>query len=251
MHTNSLPVSDLQGHNDRKFQHIAGTSYRHNAIAGIGVLNPLGAKERRVLSRLNFACRSGIIYDGLSEAPEMEAGSKWPVRQPRSVRPHVIGVARGRVTNLHLESIMSTSIKGTLPEIRFISRATIEKRIRRELAKSGRKLLKSRPGTAAHREYGQYAIENGLRRVVAINHDLLLLAHELGVLKPWERLKPKYDRISVMSYRDDEGDTDRIKHYVVGKPGTGKLLFDLLEGPFEELADAEEARDLMGGRGHD
>ena len=86
--------------------------------------------------------------------------------------------------------------------------------------------------------------------MVAINHDLLLLAHELGVLKPGERLRPKYDRISVVTYRDEEGDTDRIEHYVVGKPGTGKLLFDLLEGPFKELADAEEARDLMGGQGN-
>ena len=148
---------------------------------------------------------------------------------------------------------MSTSpTLGDLPEIHFVSRATLEKRVRRELAKQGRKLLKSRPGTPAYREYGQYAIENGLRRVVVINHDLLLLAHELGVLKPGERLAPKYDRISVMTYRHEEGDTDRIEHYVVGKPGTGKLLFDLLAGPFEKLADAEEARNLMiGGRGHE
>jgi hypothetical protein len=144
---------------------------------------------------------------------------------------------------------MSTSIKGTTPAISFVSRATLEKRVRRELAKRGRKLLKSRPGTPAFREYGQYAIENDLRRVIAVNHDISLLAHELCVLGDNERLKPKYHRIAVATYR--YADQDRIEHYVIGEPGTGKLPFDVLAGPFAELADAEEARDMMGGRGHE
>jgi hypothetical protein len=131
---------------------------------------------------------------------------------------------------------MSTSIKGTTPEISFVSRSTMEKRVRRALAVKGYRLLKSRPGTAAHRDYGHYAIENDLRRVIAVNHDLCLLAHELGVLGTGERLRPKHTGISVGIF-------------VIGKPGTGKTPFDLLAGPFAELADAEDARDLMRGRG--
>ena len=91
---------------------------------------------------------------------------------------------------------MSTSIKGTLPEIRpsFILRSTLEKRIRRELAKQGRKLLKSRPGTAAFREYGQYAIERvGIRKVLETHQDLATLARDLGVMQPHERIDPCSD----------------------------------------------------------
>ena len=90
---------------------------------------------------------------------------------------------------------MSTIPKGTLPENFpvFILRATLEKRVRRELAKQGRKLLKSRPGTTAHREYGLYAIENDRRTVLETHLDLVKLARDLGVMQLHERVDPCSD----------------------------------------------------------
>jgi hypothetical protein len=116
-------------------------SHRHllNEMAGIGLPNPLGAKERRVQSRFSFAYRSGSIYDGLGEAPAMEAGSKWPVDQPRSVRHPVIGLARWRVCNPHLESVMSDKNGASVANssVRFVHRDTVIRRIRRHQARFG------------------------------------------------------------------------------------------------------------------
>ena len=88
---------------------------------------------------------------------------------------------------------MSTSIKGDLPEIRLITRATLEKRVRRTLAAKGHRLLKSRPGTAAFREFGCYAVENGLRHVIATHQAIDSLARELGVMDEQEYIDPHSD----------------------------------------------------------
>ena len=148
-----LPVSNRQGHNERTFQHIAGASYRHNAIAGIGLPKRCGT-----IGRVH---RGFFVPKACSMAGRGRGQQRPPmhlsVDQPEPDRHPLIGL-RGRRDTTRLGAIiMSTSLKGTTPEIRpvFITRATLEKRIRRELAKQGRKLLKSRPGTAAYREYGE------------------------------------------------------------------------------------------------
>ena len=240
-----LLVPGFAGHNAR--------SHRHNAIAGFGDPRHEAQKSRATIAA--FLCRKyGSPYNGravwetvMSAGPH--AGSPTctvPLTRlatgKRSYRPQ---------PEDSIMAINATSTGEICPtEVSFVSRQTLEKRVRRALASKGHRLLKSRPGTAAFREFGLYSIENGLRRIVAVNHDLSLLAHELGVMADHERLQPKYKKIAVATFRHEDQGADRIEHYVLGEPGTGKLLFELLAGPFTELADAEEAREMMGGRGH-
>lgn len=200
-----LTVPQSRGHTTPTFRQLAGISRTLNGVAGIGVLNPLGAMERRVQSRLSFAHRSSSIYDGLGGAPAMEAGSKWPVRQPRSVRPHVIGVARGRVINLHLESIMSnidtptgeirpqtatsTTSTDTSRDFRWVREQTVIKRVRRKLAERGHSLLITREGTSGRRELGQYVVLGERHQVLSADCKLDSLARFLGVLDDGERIE--------------------------------------------------------------
>lgn len=203
-----LTVPSVQGQNAGTFRQLAGASDSLNGVAGIGVLNPLGAKERRVQSRLSFANRSSSIYDGLGGAPAMEAGSKWPVRQPRSVRPHVIGVARGRVINLHLESAMSQdnsarASRANLPHNQVVNLAgevvdtvfwvkeqAVIKRIRRKLAARNHSLLITREGTAARRELGEFAVLDSVGHPLQTHADLAALGRFLGVLADAEMIEP-------------------------------------------------------------
>lgn len=175
--------------------------------AGIGVPKPLGARGRRVQSRLCFAYRSGSIYDGLGEAPAMEAGSKWPVRQPRSDRPHVIGVARGRVIHSHLESEMLESTAGAIRP-KSVQLLTLIKRVRRHLARRGHSLLITRAGSDERETLGRYAVIGADGNVLERNADLAALARFLGVLAEDERLKnePNHWRYYVAQQRSEEID---------------------------------------------
>jgi hypothetical protein len=93
------------------------------------------------------------------------------------------------------QTIMNTSHQGAQPENcpAFIARATLEKRVRRALAKQGRKLLKSRAGTPALREHGRYAVVDAGGAVIKTRMDLATLARELGVMTNEEYLDPRSD----------------------------------------------------------
>jgi len=225
-----LYVSCGQGHNARKFQHIAGAIYRHNAIAGIGVPN-LGGIIGRV-HRGFFMPKVCLWRAGEGGRNPRRAQA---VRQPEPDR-HPIGVGR-RDTTRPEQPIMNTSpTPGTQPKTcpSFILRATLEKRIRRELAKRNHKLLKSRPGTPAHREYGLYAIENDRRRVLETHLDLVTLARDLGVMQDHEYLDPHSD----------------WRYYVVRHSTQlidGKTIhsFDRLSRNFMTRAEAERFADRL------
>lgn len=229
-----LHVPHVQGHNARTFQPKAGISYRHNAIAGIGVLNICGRMGR---------VHRGFFMPKACSMAGRGRGQQCPplhmaARQPEPDR-HPIGVGRRDSTRPYA-SIMNTSIKGTTPEIcpSFILRATLEKRVRRELAKQNRKLLKSRPGTTAHREYGQYAIENDHRTVLETHLDLVKLARDLDVMQDHEYLDPHSD----------------WRYYVVRHSTQlidGKTIhsFDRLSRNFQTREEAERHADRMNFEG--
>jgi hypothetical protein len=189
-----LIVHHAQGHNDWKFP-SSGISHTPNGVAGIAVpikSGTIGRVQRRgffvpsVLAMLNGgpdrgAARLAVALDGTAN----------PVRTATLDRSLGSGIQPDQE-----QTIMNpSSTLGDLPEIcpSFILRATLEKRVRRELAKQNRKLLKSRPGTPAHREYGLYAIENGLRKAIETNLDLATLARDLGVMRAHERVDPCSD----------------------------------------------------------
>jgi hypothetical protein len=90
---------------------------------------------------------------------------------------------------------MNTSHQGAQPENypAFIARATLEKRVRRELAKRNRKLLKPRAGTPALREHGCYSVVDADGTVLKTRLDLATLARELGVMTNEEYLDPRSD----------------------------------------------------------
>jgi len=229
-----LHVRHAQGHNVRKFQPQAGISYRHNAIAGIGVPNVSGIMGR-VHQRGFFMPKVCLWRAGEGGSNARRA---YAVRQPEPDR-HPIGVGR-RDTTRRKQTIMNTSPKGTTPEIcpAFILRATLEKRIRRELAKRNHKLLKSRPGTPAHREYGLYAIENDRRTVLETHQDLVTLARDLGVMQAHEYLDPHSDwRFYV------------VRHSVQLIGGKTIHSFDRLSRNFQTRAEAERHADRMTADG--
>jgi len=228
-----LHVRHAQGHNDRKFQHIAGASYRHNAIAGIGLPKTSGIMGR--VQQRGFFVPTACSMAGRGrgqQCPPMLVS----VDQPEPDRHPLIGLKGGGIQPDYEQTIMSTSIKGTQPESCpiFILRATLEKRIRRELAKRNRKLLKSRPGTPAHREYGLYAIENDRRTVLETHLDLVKLARDLDVMQDHEYLDPHSD----------------WRYYVVRHTTQiidGKTIhsFDRLSRNFMTRAEAERFADRM------
>jgi len=231
-----LYVSCGQGHNDRKFQPMAGISYRHNAIAGIAVpfkSGTIGRVHKRgffvpsVLAMLNGgpdrgAARLAVALDGTAN----------PVRTATLDR----SLGSGIQPDQEQTTMKTPTTPGTQPKTcpSFILRATLEKRIRRELAKRNHKLLKSRPGTPAHREYGLYAIENDRRRVLETHLDLVTLARDLGVMQDHEYLDPHSD----------------WRYYVVRHSTQlidGKTIhsFDRLSRNFMTRAEAERFADRL------
>jgi hypothetical protein len=75
-------------------------------------------------------------------------------------------------------------------EIRWVREATVIKRIRRALAAKGKTLLKTRKGTTAYRELGEYAVfdERHVLELKLVN--IRLLAGNLGVLADDEGIDP-------------------------------------------------------------
>lgn len=78
--------------------------------------------------------------------------------------------------------------KGTTPEIRLVSRPTLEKRARRALRKQCNRLIKTRAGTAARRENGLYCVADEHCKIIMKSVDLGSLAKGLGVMSKHEQL---------------------------------------------------------------
>jgi hypothetical protein len=83
---------------------------------------------------------------------------------------------------------------GTTSDIRWVKEPTVIKRIRRKLAEQGKSLLKTRIGTTAHRELGEFAVLNSKHEVEIKLVNLRLLAMNLGVLANDERIDPPSNR---------------------------------------------------------
>ena len=237
-----LHVRHAQGHNERKFQPMAGISYRHNAITR--AVNPAMLRRIKRHSEGAFSCLSSSQITPWGVISTMAAGvgtrtsgrTLSPVLTTRTSPPPKPSTEVADSVTTAKESTMNTSPKGTLPENFpvFILRATLEKRVRRELAKQNRKLLKSRPGTPAYREYGQYAIENDRRTVLETHLDLVKLARDLGVMQAHEYLDPHSDwRYYVVRHTTQ----------IIG----GKTIhsFDRLSRNFPTRAEAERHADRV------
>lgn len=64
----------------------------------------------------------------------------------------------------------------------LVSLATLEKRIRRHLARQGHTLVKSRPGTKAHEHYGRYSIHDSSFELLAEHINLESRCRAYGLL---------------------------------------------------------------------
>ena len=95
---------------------------------------------------------------------------------------------------------MSTSSQGEIrphtptSEIRWVREATCIKRIRRKLAERNHKLLITREGTQARREWGEYAVLDADGDVLQKDANLSDLGRFLGVLADDERVDPPIHR---------------------------------------------------------
>jgi hypothetical protein len=79
-------------------------------------------------------------------------------------------------------------------DFRWVREATVVKRIRRKLAERHHRLIITREGTAARREWGLYAILDAGGEVLQRNANLADLARFLGVLAADEVICPPLDR---------------------------------------------------------
>lgn len=76
-------------------------------------------------------------------------------------------------------------------DFRWVREATVVKRVRRKLAERHHRLIITREGTAARREWGLYAILDAGGEVLQRNANLADLARFLGVLATHERIEPR------------------------------------------------------------
>ena len=65
---------------------------------------------------------------------------------------------------------------------KLVTLPTLEKRLRRHLAKQGHTLVKSRPGTKAHVHYGRYAIHDSSFELLAEHINLESRCRAYGLL---------------------------------------------------------------------
>ena len=85
---------------------------------------------------------------------------------------------------------MNASIPGaTRATSRTVSTATLEKRLRRHLAKQGHTLVKSRPGTKQHDCYGRYSIHDESFELLAEHISLVARARAYGLLADGETVE--------------------------------------------------------------
>lgn len=121
--------------------------------------------------------------------------SGWPVplcrfSTPLSVRHH-IGVETDLADSIITKEFeMSNTLKGAIRPTITLSRAAIEKRIRRLLSKEGLVLRNNRPGTIQFAEYGPVHVEEPkCRSIIKCRMTLEELALVYGVLEPHETLE--------------------------------------------------------------
>ena len=130
----------------RQSLRVAGASYTHIGVTGIGVPHTGGIIGR---VKAAFLCPMVRFMAGRGRG-EQSPPMLVSVRQPEPDR-HPIGVGRRDTTRLRA-TIMTTSHQGD-PRPQSLSRSAIEKRVKRYLARSGFSLVKSRIGTAGSMTY--------------------------------------------------------------------------------------------------
>lgn len=152
---------------------------------------PLTLKQRRIKRHpeaLFHACRSimaagmGILRDGRSLCPVLATHASPPPKPLTEVAD----------STQAKESIMShDSTPGASAEItfRYISLDSAVKRARRHLAKTGASLIKSKPGTKAWRELGDFAIADASGEVLMKSVNLRSMMQAAGILADQERIE--------------------------------------------------------------
>ena len=152
---------------------------------------PLTLKQRRIKRHpeaLFHACRSimaagmGILRDGRSLCPVLATHASPPPKPLTEVAD----------STQAKESIMShDKTPGASAEItfRYISLDTAIKRTRRHLAKTGATLVKSKPGTKAWAELGDFAIKDASGELLAKSVNLRSFMESQGLLAKEERIE--------------------------------------------------------------
>ena len=171
---------------------------------GFAACNRSKGAQRRTKMRLFCAQRSGS-NGGLSGAAERLAGSFWPVLRTL-LSPPPLDRSRGRrVTNPQKESAMSQSTQGAIRPTATVSRPTLEKRVRRALAAKGHYLQKTRFGTDARIELGEYCVLDDHFIPLSADCRLTELARFLGVLADGEIIEADHQWHSVIIQFIDAG----------------------------------------------
>lgn len=155
---------------------------RQKTGRGIGVPKSQGAK--RHVSPWLFCAQRSDYCGGLGGGVSRLAGALRPVRQPRSGRLPVIGVARGWVNTLRKESIMSDdTITGGLCPSSTISPKALEKRVRRALSRDALILHRNRAGSITRLEHGEWIVVHPrTNNIIFRKLTLTELADRLGLI---------------------------------------------------------------------
>jgi hypothetical protein len=189
-----------QGQNEPKFRHQAGASYAKNVAGGE---SPYRSGQGPHVSSAAFsrlgAQFMGVRAGGGRKARRCSIGLSTPVsvahpcERGLAVQNRNWSIIMANNATTSASSAPAQSVQhadGTTSDIRWIRQATVEKRIRRKLAEQGKSLLKTRIGTTAHRELGEFAVLNSKHEVEIKLVNLRLLAMNLGVLANDERIDP-------------------------------------------------------------
>ena len=75
------------------------------------------------------------------------------------------------------------------PQFVLIKDRALAARIHRKLMKEGQQLCKCRPGTATHKQLGDYYIVDQFQALLSTHQDLETLGRKMGMLKPYEKLE--------------------------------------------------------------
>jgi hypothetical protein len=121
-----------------------------------------------------MAAGVGILRDGRSLCPVLTTRTSPPPKPSTEVADSI----NAKESNMSHDNTPGVSAETTY---RYISLDTAIKRTRRHLAKTGAKLIKSKPGTKAWREFGDFSIRDASGEVVmkSVNLRAMMQAAEI------------------------------------------------------------------------
>ena len=140
------------------------------------------------------------------------------------------------------------------PRPTSVSRAAIEKRVKRHLAKSGFTLVKSRIGSRQHDVFGEYAIFDDTHELIAEHVDIVARARSYGLMDPNEQLSDSVKRTGENSPVDlpteiTGKDGKKRKAITTTTNGMPTATWEKLEGAWLCLESAAMAlEDVVRGR---